>query len=348
MFWNIYSLLVVIVALSMTAGLILLLRPLLVRYALAEPSSRSSHQTPTPQGGGIAVVLATLCVSAAALSAFPERTSGQFSELGFIFAGTAVLALLGALDDVVQLPAAPRLLVQALAVGLAISALAPDMRVLPALPGWLERSLLLLAGLWFVNLFNFMDGIDWMTVAEVVPVTLGLGAIGLWGGLPANALTIDLALLGATLGFAPFNRPVARLFLGDVGSLPIGLLIGWLLVLLAGSGHLLAAFLLPFYYVADATITLLTRVLRGERVWQAHRQHFYQRAIDRGARVGGVVGRVFLVNLGLAGLGTLVVALPLTGVGIGSLAAGALLVGWLLWRLCWPPKASCQHPGPEG
>ena len=104
----------------------------------------------------------------------------------------------------------------------------------PLLPWTIERALLLVAGLWLVNLVNFMDGIDWMTVAEVVPVTGGVALVGALGALPPQALIVALALNGAMLGFAPFNRPVARLFLGDVGSLPIGLLLFWLLLLVAG------------------------------------------------------------------------------------------------------------------
>ncbi|MCQ7029737.1 hypothetical protein MRO55_24860, partial [Escherichia coli] len=90
------------------------------------------------------------------------------------------------------------------------------------------------AGLWFVNLVNFMDGLDWMTVVEMVPLLGALTAFGLAGHLPAEATVAAAALLGGLLGFAPFNRPVARLFLGDVGSLPIGLLVAWLLYRLAG------------------------------------------------------------------------------------------------------------------
>ena len=104
------------------------------------------------------------------------------------------------------------------------------------------------------------------------------------GSLPQEATLVALTLCGAMIGFAPFNRPVAQLFLGDVGSLPIGLLLGWLLILLAGGGHLAAALLLPLYYLADATITLLRRLVKGEKVTQAHRTHFYQRAMDNGFR----------------------------------------------------------------
>src|SRR4029079_14864185 len=100
------------------------------------------------------------------------------------------------------------------------------------------RVLLRLACLWFVNLTNFMDGIDWMTVAEFVPITIGLTLIGFLGALPAEAIVVAVALCGGLMGFAPFKKPVARIFLGDVGSRPIGLLLSWLLVLVASRGHL--------------------------------------------------------------------------------------------------------------
>jgi UDP-N-acetylmuramyl pentapeptide phosphotransferase/UDP-N-acetylglucosamine-1-phosphate transferase len=138
------------------------------------------------------------------------------------------------------------------------------------------------------------------------------------------------ALLGAMLGFAPFNRPVARLFLGDVGSLPIGLLLGWLLLQVAGRGHLAAAILLPLYFVADATITLGRRVARSERVWEAHRSHFYQRAIDNGFTVPQIIARVAVVNLALVVLALATASAPTIVVKTLSLAAGCALVGWLL------------------
>src|SRR5205085_6332372 len=128
----------------------------------------------------------------------------------------------------------PRLLIQAIAVFAVIAALPQDLRVVPAIPAWIERALLLVAGIWLVNLVNFMDGIDWMNVAEVVPITAALAALAMLGALPAVGGIVALALLGSTIGFAFFNRPVAKLFLGDSGSLPTGLLLFWLLVLLAG------------------------------------------------------------------------------------------------------------------
>ena len=205
-----------------------------------------------------------------------------------------------------------------------------ELQILPHVPWWIERAGLFLAGVWFVNLVNFMDGIDWMTVAEFVPVSGTLVLLGLAGTLPLLPAVVAAALLGATLGFAPFNKPVARIFLGDVGSLPMGLLLGWLLLQLASKGHLAAALILPLYYLLDATITLARRIVRGERFWQAHRSHFYQRATDNGFSVRAIVLQVALVNLALAALALMTVAVPSMVVSVIALAAGVAIVTWLL------------------
>jgi UDP-N-acetylmuramyl pentapeptide phosphotransferase/UDP-N-acetylglucosamine-1-phosphate transferase len=189
---------------------------------------------------------------------------------------------------------------------------------------------LLVGGLWFVNLVNFMDGIDWMTVAEVIPLTAALSVLGLEGTLPAYGIALSLALGGAMLGFAFFNRPTARIFLGDVGSLPIGLILGVLLLLVASAGHLTAAVILPLYYLADATITLVRRLMRGEPIWQAHRSHFYQRATDNGFTVLGVVTRVFAVNIGLGVLAATTVIVPGRSSDIVALIGAVILVTGLL------------------
>ena len=135
-----------------------------------------------------------------------------------------------AIDDLRPLPAGARLALQCLAVGIVIAALPGELRIVPQAPWWIERACLLLGGVWLVNLVNFMDGIDWMTVAEVVPVTGAIVLLGISGAIGMLPALVAAVLLGAILGFAPFNKPVAQLFLGDVGSLPIGLLLGWLLL----------------------------------------------------------------------------------------------------------------------
>ena len=324
--------LIVAGAAALTAILIVLLQPWLVRYALARPNARSSHVTPTPQGGGIALIAAWLVASVFGLLATGTWSSPLASGLIAVFAATIVIALLGAVDDIRPVPVAPRLLIQFLCVATVIAALPADFQMTPYLPWWLERALLVIAGVWFVNLVNFMDGLDWMTVVEIVPVAGGLVLAGWLGALPSYAVICALALLGAVIGFAPFNRPVARLFLGDVGSQPIGLVVGWLLALMANKGHLAAALLLPLYYLIDATITLFRRLSRKEKVWQAHRTHFYQRATDNGFSVTEVTAQVFAVNIVLAALALICVRLNTPASEIACLAAGTLLVGLLLMR----------------
>jgi UDP-N-acetylmuramyl pentapeptide phosphotransferase/UDP-N-acetylglucosamine-1-phosphate transferase len=313
----------------LSAALIVALGPWLARYAVAKPNARSSHKTPTPQGGGIAVIGATVLVSTGVLF-FSRSASASMSPLAVILAALLLIAAVGAMADKRPIDAAPRLVLQSFAVAAVLTTLPSELRVLPVLPWWGERIFLFIGTLWFVNLVNFMDGLDWMTVVEVVPITAALAAIGSLGYLPWPDTVISLGLCGATIGFAYFNRPVAKLFLGDVGSLPIGLLLGWLLLGLAGSGGRVAAALLPLYYLADSTITLLRRTINREPVWLAHRSHYYQRATDRGFRVIQVVARVFVVNLTLAVLALATILLPSRTTDIAALGAGAVMVGWLM------------------
>ena len=313
-------------AAPLSACLTWALRPLLQHYALARPNARSSHRVPTPQGGGIAVIAATLVAAGAAAVAM------HISVPVVIFAATLGIALLGAADDLKSMPVLPRLLLQAAAVGAVVSTLPPDARVFPVWPLGIERGLLFLAGLWFVNVVNFMDGLDLMTVAEVVPVTAAMVLVGSLGELPLQTTLVAAALCGAMVGFAPFNRPVATVFLGDVGSLPIGLLLGWALMQLASHQHLAAALLLPLYYLADASLTLARRIAKREPFWAAHRTHFYQRATDNGFTVPRVVGEVFVLNVGLA---VLAIASAFAGsvtVNIVMVLLGAGAVALLLFR----------------
>jgi UDP-N-acetylmuramyl pentapeptide phosphotransferase/UDP-N-acetylglucosamine-1-phosphate transferase len=321
---------VAMIAGLLTAGLIVLSMPWLRAYALARPNARSSHREPTPQGGGVAIVLATLATTWAAVIIFGIYPQGTGSEFLALTAAVVALAIVGAIDDIHHLSPLPRLLLQCLAIGVVIAALPQELRVVPMLPWWIERACFLFGAVWFVNLTNFMDGVDWMTVAETVPIAGAIVLLGLLDAVSALPTLVALALLGAMLGFAPFNRPVAKLFLGDVGSLPIGLLLAWLLLRVAAAGYLAAAIILPLYYIADATLTLGRRLANGERVWQAHRSHFYQRALDGGFSVTEVVARVLLVNCALVALALIAVADAGGIISWGALGLAVLFVSWLL------------------
>jgi UDP-N-acetylmuramyl pentapeptide phosphotransferase/UDP-N-acetylglucosamine-1-phosphate transferase len=314
------------------------IRPLLLRVALAKPNARSSHRIPTPQGAGIAVVAATLVVAAASIA----LVGNGDARIPFaVFGATLFIAAVGFADDVRSIPVLPRLLLQGAAVAVVILAAPEGLRVVPACPLWLERTLLLLAGLWFVNLVNFMDGLDLMTVAEIVPITGTVLLLGWLSDLPASTTLVAAALFGAMLGFAPFNRPVAKIFLGDVGSLPIGLLVGWCLLQLAWHQQFAAALLLPLYYLADATVTLLRRMARREPFWAAHRSHFYQRATDNGFSVSRVVGEVFALNIALAALAIGSAMTSSTTISVLLLVIGGIATALLMWRFSRrrPPPA---------
>jgi UDP-N-acetylmuramyl pentapeptide phosphotransferase/UDP-N-acetylglucosamine-1-phosphate transferase len=267
---------------------------------------------------------------ASLIAAFGDQVQAKIPAA--ILLAALFISMVGFADDLKPIPVLPRLLLQTLAVGVVVFSAPGDLRIVPACPLLIERGLLLLAGLWFVNLVNFMDGLDWMTVAEVVPVAGAMIALGWLSDLPGSANIVAAALLGAMLGFAPFNRPVAKVFLGDVGSLPIGLLLGWCLLQLAYSHQLAAALLLPLYYLADATVTLFRRLLRGEKFWAAHRSHFYQRATDNGFTVMGVVREVFALNVGLAMLAIASTATASTAIRLCLLGVGAVATASLMYR----------------
>jgi UDP-N-acetylmuramyl pentapeptide phosphotransferase/UDP-N-acetylglucosamine-1-phosphate transferase len=322
------SLVALIAAALLSAILIRAVRPLMLRHALARPNARSSHRIPTPQGAGIAVITAALLVAFAIMIG---SGAPGLQIPATVLAATLFIAIVGLADDVRSIAVLPRLLLQGAAVATIIFASPSELRIVSACPLWIERTILLLAGLWFVNLVNFMDGLDWMTVAEVVPVTAALLMLGALGEFPASTTLMAAALCGAMLGFAPFNRPIAKIFLGDVGSLPIGLLLGWCLLQLAWRQQFAAALLLPLYYLCDATVTLLRRMARGEPFWAAHRSHFYQRATDNGFTVWRVVGEVFALNIALATLaiGSIMAASIATKIlllVIGGIATSAVML----------------------
>jgi UDP-N-acetylmuramyl pentapeptide phosphotransferase/UDP-N-acetylglucosamine-1-phosphate transferase len=236
------------------------------------------------------------------------------------------------LDDIKPLPAIPRLITQILVIGLMVTAMPDTIRLLPdTVPLSAERVLAGLALLWFVNLVNFMDGIDWITAAELLPVWLVVLVLALWANEPA-LVVLSAILIGSYLGFVPFNRPVASLFLGDVGSLPLGLVTGWLLYRIGATHGIVCALLPPLYYLADATITMVRRALRGEKIWEAHRSHFYQQATTNGLTVLAIVTRIVITNLALAGLALLASSQSLP-VSLALLAIGGLCVTALIRNL---------------
>jgi UDP-N-acetylmuramyl pentapeptide phosphotransferase/UDP-N-acetylglucosamine-1-phosphate transferase len=235
---------------------------------LDRPNDRSSHITPTPRGGGLGVMAAILPFSLG-VGIDPALLTGMILLIGVSW-----------LDDRISLAPLPRFGAQILAIGLCLSQLAPTDLVLRGLvPLELDRFLVGFAWLWFVNLTNFMDGIDGITGVQTISTMIGAALLIFTpAALPFETAALAFVLAGAAFGFLYWNWPKASLFLGDVGSVPLGFLMGAVLLQTALSGHLLAALILPLYPVTDATLTLLHRAIKREKIWQAHRCHFYQQA----------------------------------------------------------------------
>lgn len=247
------------------------------------PNLRSNHKIPTPRGGGIAVVFAIL--------------------VGLLIAGVGysiviallLLAAISMLDDLINVPAWVRLLVQIFAVSIPLSVMDPLFG--GVLPGWLDKLVTGILWVWFINLFNFMDGIDGISAAEMICIGLGLClVIAIFGVFPGDLFAYGLVVATAGFGFLWWNWHPARIFLGDVGSIPIGFIIGYLLLLAVQHGFVYAAIILPAYYLADSTITLGRRIWQKKKIWVAHSEHYYQQAVRKGHKHSSVVRYIIGIN----------------------------------------------------
>ncbi|CAO3443752.1 Undecaprenyl-phosphate alpha-N-acetylglucosaminyl 1-phosphate transferase (EC 2.7.8.33) [Azospirillum argentinense] len=298
---------------------------------LDHPNDRSSHSIPTPRGGGWGVMLTLLPAWAiiATTADDPQRALP-------ILVGAMALMAVSWMDDRRGLGPAPRFLAQIAAVVAGLSALPGDGLVFQGLlPFWADRLVAAVGWLWFVNLFNFMDGIDGLAGGEAASIGGGLALVAALAGLDPALALYGLAAAGAALGFLMWNWHPAKLFMGDVGSVPLGFTLGWLLLALAASGLWMAALLIPAYFLADATFTLLRRLVEGKKVWQAHREHFYQKATQRGRSHAQVVRLVLALNAAL-----LLLAAASLALGWMALPAGAAAVVLLLAVLARPARAA--------
>ncbi|NER59538.1 glycosyltransferase family 4 protein [Pseudomonas sp. MAFF212428] len=285
--------LVVLVSLVLTAGL--------RRYAIARslidvPNMRSSHCVPTPRGGGVSIVMSFL-LSLLVLAVFGSEAPSVLIALG---GAGALIALLGFMDDHDFVSVRWRLLAHFVAAAWLLGWLGgiPPLVVfgVPVDLGWLGVPLGLLYLVWMLNLYNFMDGIDGIASVEAITVCLGMCLVYALGGA-AHLSVLALLLSMSVAGFLVWNFPPARIFMGDAGS-------GFLGIILAGMSLQAAWSSQAFFwcwlimlggFIVDATLTLVRRLARGDKVHVAHRSHAYQFAARE-------YGRHLPVTLGMAAL----------------------------------------------
>jgi len=323
-----------VAAALMSVGLTGITLAILRRRAILDlPNERSSHTVPTPRGGGWGVMLALLPFWVWAL--WKAGRLDQPAEI-VLLGSTVLLMAVSWIDDRRGLGPAIRFATQIVAVGAVMALLPASLSITSGLlPLPLDRLVAAFVWLWFVNLFNFMDGIDGITGGSTAAMGFGLTIILLrYGPDPLEAFR-SLMIAAVAIGFLFWNWHPAKIFLGDVGSVPLGYLLGYELIHLAMNGGQAFALIVALYYLADATITLLRRARRGERVWQAHREHFYQRSTQFGRTHARTAQTAILVQLALAVFGWLAVFW-----GWIMLLPAALLVFLLLRWMSRPPRAA--------
>ncbi|ANC82904.1 MraY family glycosyltransferase [Pseudomonas putida] len=309
-----------------------LMTAVLRRYALSRslldiPNARSSHTLPTPRGGGLAFVVAFL----AALLGLGWGGYVAPAVLTSVLGAGGLVALIGFMDDHGHIAARWRLLghFAAAAWGLAWLGGMPPLSVFGLLlaPVWLGSAIGLLYLVWLLNLYNFMDGIDGIASIEAICVCMG-GSLLYWLTGHAEAAWLPILLAATVAGFLCWNFPPARIFMGDAGSGFLGIVLG-LLALVAGWVNPLLFWgwlILSGVFVVDATFTLVRRLLRGDKVYQAHRSHAYQYAARRHGHHRPVSLAVAAINLvWLLPVALTVVLLNLDG-ALGTLFAYVPLI----------------------
>lgn len=324
------------------AGISLLMTGALRRYALARslmdiPNARSSHLVPTPRGGGVAIVLAFL----AALPVLAFANLLPWPPVWGLLGAGAVVAVIGFLDDHGHIPARWRLLghfAGAIWALFWLGGLPPLSLFGMSLDlGWLGHALAAVYLVWLLNLYNFMDGIDGIASVEAICVCVGGTLLYVMSGFADStqsmAWVMPMLLAAAVAGFLYWNFPPARIFMGDAGSGFLGITLGVMSLQASWvAPQLLWAWLILLgVFVVDATWTLLHRLLRRERVYEAHRSHAYQFASRRFRRHLPVTLAVALLNLlWLLPLAVCVVLGYLDGI-VGLVLAYSPLA-WLAWR----------------
>jgi Fuc2NAc and GlcNAc transferase len=269
--------------------LVRLILLLAARWSLVQaPNHRSSHEQPTPNGGGLGIVVSVTLVMA-------YLVIYGATQLWPLLAFGLPLALAGVLDDVREISAKWRFLVQVSVVAGLLMTLGdlPPLFIWGeiSLKGWLLLGFLFLVCAWWINEFNFMDGTDGIAGAQAISMLLAAVALSFWGdsnvtdrlAITNPIFALMLCVVAACFGFLILNWPPAKIFMGDVGSTWLAFVIFALALLTVQAGWLnyAAWAVLAAVFIIDSSVTLLTRITRGERWYEAHRSHAYQRLSRR-------------------------------------------------------------------
>ena len=285
---------------------------------LAIPNQRSNHKHAIPVGGGIAILLTALITFTFSFYSHTNRVPIFFLSLSIIS-----IAIISFVDDLKDLKIRTRIPFHVLSIIFLLqSLLFPQHNIYMIIIFGIGIFL-------FINFYNFMDGIDGSAASEAIHIGLSIILIYIFDpGLPRELLIVSIILVGSSLGFAIFNWHPAKVFLGDVGSLTLGTICAWLLINLALYKYLVAAIIIPLYYLADSTLTITKRLVQGKKIWQAHSEHFFQKAVRKGLSHDKVTRKIILTN-------SILCILSITSIyySMISLLFGIMAVGIFLYTL---------------
>ena len=259
------------------------------------PAQHDLHTIPTPWGGGIAVI-SVILLSWFGLSFY--ITNSWDSTYNVYLVITIIVAIVSLLDDLKNISVSVRFIIYATCCIFTVFVLPSDNNIISnKIPWLLDRIISAISLTWFVNLYNFMDGMDGMTAIETISICLGLLLVN--SLLPNSIIPYDLfaiIILGAILGFLPFNWHPAKIFIGDVGAVTLGYIIGLLLIIMAFNGYAYISFILPAYYLVDSTFTLFRRLMRKQSIFIRHSDFFFRLAINYGGLNQTTVNYFVIVN----------------------------------------------------
>lgn len=300
------SLLTFVTFLASAVGTAWLKQWLIKRNVIDYPGQKAGryvHKVPTPRGGGLAIYLVLITAWAIIVSRSPNPPI----ETRWILACSGVLAVLAWIDDLGNVSSILRLIVQIVTATIGTFLLTGPFPVFQGLlPSTLDTVATVFIWVGFTNLFNFTDGIDGNAATKGVVLGLGIFALAIFEVVPPGLGELGITVAAATFGFLLWNWDPARIFMGDVGTIPLGFLLGWLLLCLATQGQWAPALILPLIYLADSGLTYSRKIARGEKFWQPHRDLLYQRAAHQtDATHADVVKIILLGDIVLIGLAVL-------------------------------------------
>ena len=301
------------------------------------PEPRSNHSYPKPKGAGIVIIPTIL------ISIFVYIKFGYIAFYPWFYISLLMLVLFftSLFDDLYNLTIFPRISIQILCIILGLQIFEDNISEISKsliseeyiikdqfFIELILKSFLTIIWLWLVNLFNFMDGMDGLTSCQVSTFSIGMIILSILGHISSNETYIGLIMLSASIAFFIWNKPPAKLFLGDVGSIPIGFLIASIIIYnFIENNNFFPLILLILFHISDATITLLLRLFKRKNILKAHSEHFYQNKIRLGFEHGEVLKKISIVNILLV----LYMLLYLKSPEIGIFLSFVTIAGVMYW-----------------